>query len=67
MAGQKEVIQPNNMAEVWQDVAKPGDQPTESEDCTHLSPENPKQENAQHLRAEIYQIKSHTLESGTKI
>lgn len=37
MAGQEEVIQPDNMAEVWQDVTKPGDQPTESEDCAHLS------------------------------
>lgn len=40
MAGQEEVVQPDNMAEVWQDVAKPGDQPTEGEDCPHLSPKN---------------------------
>lgn len=38
MAGQEEIIQPDNVAEVWQYVAKPGDQPAESEDCPHLSP-----------------------------
>ena len=37
MAGQEEIIQPDNVAEVWQDVTKPGDQPTESENCAHLS------------------------------
>lgn len=37
MTGQEEVIQPDNVAKVRQDVAKPGDQPTESKDCTHLS------------------------------
>lgn len=37
MTGQEEVIQPDNVAKVRQDVAKPGDQPAESKDCTHLS------------------------------
>lgn len=40
MAGQEEVVQPDNVAEVGQDVSKPGDQPTESEDGPHLSPKN---------------------------
>lgn len=37
MTSQEEVIQPDNVAKVRQDVAKPGDQPAESKDCTHLS------------------------------
>lgn len=37
MTSQEEVIQPDNVAKVRQDVAKPGDQPAESKDGTHLS------------------------------
>ena len=39
MAGQEEIIQPDNMAEVWQNVTKPGDQPTEGKYGSHLRPE----------------------------
>lgn len=42
MTGQEEVIQPDNVAKVRQDVAKPGDQPAESKDCTHLSSDKSK-------------------------
>lgn len=38
MAGQEEVVQPYHMTEVWQHMAKPGDEPAESKDCAHLSP-----------------------------
>lgn len=39
MAGKEEVIQPHDMAEVWQDMTKPRDQPTEGKDGPHLCPE----------------------------
>lgn len=37
VARQKEVMQPHHLSEVREDVAKPGDQPAEREDCPHFS------------------------------
>jgi len=39
VAGQEEVIQPDNMAEVCQHVTEPGDQPTQGKYGAHLRPE----------------------------
>lgn len=42
MAGQEEVIQPHDVSEIWQDMAKPGDEPAKGKDGAHLRPEDTK-------------------------
>lgn len=37
MARQEEIVQPDYMAEIWQDVSKPSDEPAQGEDGAHLS------------------------------
>lgn len=37
MAGQEEIVQPDHMAEIWQHVSEPCDEPAEGENRAHFS------------------------------
>src|SRR4029434_1274707 len=61
MAGQEEVVQPHNMAEVRQDVTKPSDEPAQGKYGAHLRPRETRGDRNTHTDTDTQtQTQTHT-------